>query len=1327
MPLTERDPNVSGRTSRESHMSASSRRTASKYNPTKTDMLSAAPGVMSMLRTTTEIGDVGSVAFNPGRHPGPYRNPMHRRPGHGPSRPGTASSHHSSYQGSHTSRRVPHHHAWPSASSGPRRSITSSLNVPQLLPDTMSPTLMDLPGSSPLVPHARLSKDGGRSYSMTHPSRPSLALSNHRSLTSLRSHGAGAVSRPRSPYVYPTRLRRPGYRPTSPALSDITGVQRRTSYRLEQPHPRVRVVGPREGHGASYGSPHMQPQSRIPLAVNPQATPPMTEQARSETARNVSTPSLKRLTSSGAAVSPVEEFTPSSKSASPAPPTPVQGVSPKVHIDTAVAHEADGDMGLPGMPGSYEYVEQLEKRSLCDAAEHHVTMGFVQRVQSILDDKAMTGHVENQRSSLDASDAVELPESEAAELPATPVPRRITREMILAAVEPSSDKGGDDTTMTSIALRLETGTVDDTASTLAAPEEPEEKSQHIESDSSTASEVSVDEGTVSFEVGQTNGSPQVSDPSQTVPGAYEPHEPSTEPSEENNHAASGADYDIGITVTAASDSSMVTPSDYARATETVHVKKVPAFTQSRDKLTFRLTAPPVRVSTLSNESDASYRQVSDVAVRFSLPPMNVRSSRVTIHPTVSVATKGAAAEAHDDGGRPTDTEGVAPAAVSSHHSGEQVPAVSSGAARRSLDNETTTDLVLNGRRPFSASINTIEGVRPLKRLSNETTTDLRFSYFRSPAAPLPDLKEESVEEVSLPNLRASGFRFPLTRSTSAAKLPESIRLSRQSRASSFKAASQALADARVIPSLNFSRMDLFSKLNEALETRSTRSTRSLDEVHVNFQEIHSPQPHRPSSSEMLRDRYRSWFLNDLSVENIARDLRASIVPAKRTISPEQFISEVNQLSIPSVNGLTERLSEWLPSMKNYMTEEDVTFEEEHIESALSEIRGLGKSRTSLPAKCPGTAVPNTEDAADGEGDAAGTPTQPAVEGPPMKRLSLLPDQKGEQAESGLAEVKLPTKQGRTTPLAELEASTPPLNSDEPSGALEDKEDRHLAIHVVKKTPGASSTPSSRPWNLDESYPWADTSMTIDITMPGRIRRKQMSCSELSNLHTKGSESTADLNGDNDLHPARKDITSANGPPPSSSANHKRKGSKRSLLESITRKIGLHGPFDNSGYPTGPEILPPGDRAVDPGDRYPTTGLNPPSAFNIDEVRSFFSDNSSQTERGGSFRKRLTGLKSKRPLLHRAHSVDGNLSIGRDNGSVFASGRSGAAGSVHTYDGTGGMSRMEFRARKVVEKLKSLWFKSGELIRTMSGRKKAQPRHDEDDEDWIHSSDLYSGV
>lgn len=82
-----------------------------------------------------------------------------------------------------------------------------------------------------------------RTFSM---SQSSQSLSNHRSYTGLR---------PRSPFAYPTRLKRPGYRPSSPALTDFNGTDTRTHVGLDQgasfrtPSPHSMYVPERQPTG----------------------------------------------------------------------------------------------------------------------------------------------------------------------------------------------------------------------------------------------------------------------------------------------------------------------------------------------------------------------------------------------------------------------------------------------------------------------------------------------------------------------------------------------------------------------------------------------------------------------------------------------------------------------------------------------------------------------------------------------------------------------------------------------------------------------------------------------------------------------------------------------------------------------------------------------------------------------------------------------------------------------------------------------------------------------------------------------------------------------
>ncbi|KAI9868712.1 MAG: hypothetical protein M1813_004563 [Trichoglossum hirsutum] len=94
-----------------------------------------------------------------------------------------------------------------------------------------------------------------RSFSMTQSSVTSYTLSNHRSYSSLRdSRVSGTPTRPRSPFTYPTRLKRPGFRPSSPTSSDVGGTENRNTAGLDRgsslrasppssPYPARRLLG----------------------------------------------------------------------------------------------------------------------------------------------------------------------------------------------------------------------------------------------------------------------------------------------------------------------------------------------------------------------------------------------------------------------------------------------------------------------------------------------------------------------------------------------------------------------------------------------------------------------------------------------------------------------------------------------------------------------------------------------------------------------------------------------------------------------------------------------------------------------------------------------------------------------------------------------------------------------------------------------------------------------------------------------------------------------------------------------------------------------------
>lgn len=162
-------------------------------------VLLPSPGALeSMLKTTTETGDIGIFSIKPvtspkrkgsftnlGQTPPPPRRPVDEVYGH---------YHRSRYPGYRdtTSEILSMY------TSDSQKSIAS----------TISPTSID-----DLRP---------RSFSMT--TCGSRCLPHQNSTTTLQSQSSGSslLQRPRSPFPYPTRLKRPGVRPVSPAMT-VTG------------------------------------------------------------------------------------------------------------------------------------------------------------------------------------------------------------------------------------------------------------------------------------------------------------------------------------------------------------------------------------------------------------------------------------------------------------------------------------------------------------------------------------------------------------------------------------------------------------------------------------------------------------------------------------------------------------------------------------------------------------------------------------------------------------------------------------------------------------------------------------------------------------------------------------------------------------------------------------------------------------------------------------------------------------------------------------------------------------------------------------------------
>jgi hypothetical protein len=106
-------------------------------------------------------------------------------------------------------------------------------------------------------------------------------------------------------------------------------------------------------------------------------------------------------------------------------------------VNTDCVAEADASTG----PLCYDYSEQFDREALCNQELQDIPLGFVHRIKAILEERA-TVEQASMKVEVDViQDTAELPASEVAELPASPVPKHITRDLILAAIDPTSSTG----------------------------------------------------------------------------------------------------------------------------------------------------------------------------------------------------------------------------------------------------------------------------------------------------------------------------------------------------------------------------------------------------------------------------------------------------------------------------------------------------------------------------------------------------------------------------------------------------------------------------------------------------------------------------------------------------------------------------------------------------------------------------------------------------------------------------------------------------------------------------------------------------------------------
>jgi len=723
-----------------------------------------------------------------------------------------------------------------------------------------------------------------------------------------------------------------------------------------------------------------------------------------------------------------------------------------------------------------------------------------------------------------------------------------------------------------------------------------------------------------------------------------------------------------------------------------------------------------------------------------------------------------------------------------------------------------------------------------RRSSFDTTSDSRQSVPHNAPGHLPRLKEDSQEDMlHHAGLRSSDFRFPVSKAQQSsikdeplkplASCPTQPRVAKEPKLA-FQPLGPALpgsalpgmslSEIRSLPSLNFSRLDLVGQLNGALDLE-TRPPTNLFKRPRTPAEIVCPSPMRPSSTEALRERYTSFFVKpeefkvpspveeteSFSVDNIlsgheapqkvvsvnatthergaSRASKRVMSPTSRPLSPEQLLgvaAEVDQLSVPTVHGLSERLSQILPSLR-HLHLDSIIADDQAVEHTIEEIHHIGErpqslctvrsslGLRSLAAVAEDIATNGTHDSTLSMSTQLKRMTSTAAKDTEHGVNGSAAESKSVHSEDGSASTSEPTTPKRALLRTMSEGRRAELRPARASivGATSHSK-RSLTI----------SGQTTRPWNLDENYPWSND--TVDIGLPALAHCRESIASDLLRHTTRGSTATA-TGFDQTLQFVDSALSSISGLDPTVTVTADTVTNTKNMLKfnnkkpstifgSLRRKAScLRGRPADDPEPSVTDLTL---STHNPGDRYPSTALNAPLHFELDEVRSFFSDDSSgrdsprRESRRGSLRKHLSSLRMRLPpvitisrpfsdIQAEAEAVNGNLRARSLDRFGRASRQSGlrvvTSGSQH--DGTespptpltassgfdsavggGGMGKVEFRTKRVVERLKTMWAKGGALLRALSGRGRKRRDVERDgraSEDELHVWDdsAYSGT
>ena len=1510
MALLSRQRSLDGRTSRSPTTSVHSKALGPQASQGSTEILNAAaPGVLSMLKTSTDVGDVGEFSHNTGRLPAALR-PPHQRRNH-PSRLSNSSNqsaytYHTNHSRvpSHGSRKASNAHTpqgWDAISAmsggtgngtGGRHGSMVSLQTLATMPpyENRAPSMTrGPPRSSPYGPPY---VQDGRSYSLTQ-SHHEPSLKPAKSVTSLRSQRGPQFQPPRPPFAYPPRHKRTGFRTPSPALSDHTGGTYQTSYNQSHPFEHdskflsdqppnyfaptdpayyAHLAQPQESYqgpalGQSYGPAPGRGMHRPNLPTfngdyayavppgprytnqQPPMMPPPTQHNYQEpnyygqygpvahALPSLGYGSAPRVGTPGMDTTPSFSRQGSSSPLSLNPPTPRDTTAPQTMNDPGLGQPTLSE--LPEEHSEYKsvqsylrYTEQSTMYELDASQPAAIELeantptarrtGLVQRIRNLLEDRAASqehlpsgqGQSQQDVSKLVVPQPFQNLIQEPAELSASKrssmhepveldVPARITRQLIQANTAPSSSEQNTTTSLIpeeTVKAKNEQGV-----------EERFPESSRGNLEKTTGGDRAGHGLFLNYSDNQISGSP--SEPNNAGSGVQivlsEPLSSSNTTDQlatkdGDRTRQSDGDFQSGGVSPLRADERVVRDSVVSpMATQTLQITTIqeqPKILGPQSKIreaplpdrssrqTFDTTEMTSGISLPTGpcqtlDASPSSNHVTDVAIKFSIPRSSdhgkaqlVNLSNLSDTPVRTSMELKKTRSAEDNSLQSaslSSVEKVAPLRIRRMESFLPVATGSEG-----------TDLSSFIRRSFPRKRSMWTTTQPdPNRSSTDSTTDLGTAMFKVRPGYLPDLNEDSKEDISTRNTKSSytGLRLSNTPSLRLKPSRDAIRRSEDIPQQSYlspRPPRMSLSELREIPSLNFSRMDLFDKLNEELETHISRSSKSL--AGVKGERRSGPRRSlllHPASTDQIRERYTSFF-SDPEDSELLEDSTAgaldsqsqsetlpekkqndadivstkSFAPSVRPISTQQMLgmaSEVNRLPVPSVAALSARLSTLLPTIK-HLHIDCAPVDQTAVNDAIDRIHHLGQPegeaaqllRSSTGLHQLAAIADNI--ATNGTHDSAFLEVQKS--GRLMKELPPLPEdtEKYSLSDSGLDRNTTLITEGITS-TSELEPPKPALLRGKSLSVIKSKEE-DVTPGVASRHSLVISGQNLRPWNHDENYPWCGNSPGIKIDFATPVLRRHSSPPKL--VHTKsrdsvktksGSEETLDPNS---TLPSSPMVSHSDTITPTVLTLHDRKSSKKSLIESLSRRIGLStraqsGIICREGALAG---------RASPGDRYPSTSLQSPHG-NIEDVRSFFSDSTEEEHDGeqrGSFRKQITSFRDKSSKVptghvstaysqsldtHRGRSLDqyGRPSNARTTGSLFDD-RFTEPVAPQNYDGMVGMGRVEFRVKRVAERLRHIWLKGGEIIRSLSQRSRHTERQhrerDAESDNWLADS-LYS--